>query len=272
MARPRKRLRTGKRPASPRGLERAYQRELARLNADLVGVVRRFLARPLEAHERPDREDTAEDFAGLDFGLLRVRLGRVAAARASRLVDAMGKRIRTWTAADVARVLQIDTAKEPPAVAAILDQWRRENVDLITSIADRLHADVVEVVRDSTRRGVRVETLAKRLQERYEVSASRAALIARDQSLKAAADLNRTRMESAGISRYVWSTSRDERVRSEHQVLEGRVFSWSDPPPSGPKGERGHPGVFFQCRCTAIPVLDDDDDTRLGTVAGPRPF
>ena len=47
--------------------------------------------------------------------------------------------------------------------------------------------------------------------------------------------------------RYVWRTRGDSRVRPEHAANNGRVFYWSDPPPTG------HPGEAYGCRCRAEP-------------------
>jgi SPP1 gp7 family putative phage head morphogenesis protein len=54
------------------------------------------------------------------------------------------------------------------------------------------------------------------------------------------------------VEEYVWSTSRDERVRPSHSAKDGKRFKWNDPP-----SDTGHPGNEIQCRCVAIPVLDD---------------
>ena len=37
-------------------------------------------------------------------------------------------------------------------------------------------------------------------------------------------------MTSAGVRRYVWVSSRDERVRDRHRELNGKTFSWKDAP------------------------------------------
>lgn len=50
---------------------------------------------------------------------------------------------------------------------------------------------------------------------------------------------------------YVWRTAGDDRVRSSHAVLAGRVFSWADPPP------HGHPGTEPNCRCWPEPYYGD---------------
>jgi SPP1 gp7 family putative phage head morphogenesis protein len=78
------------------------------------------------------------------------------------------------------------------------------------------------------------------------------AMIGRDQALKFAALLNRTLLERVSPT-YIWVTSHDERVRKMHRALDGRTFSWNDPPITNPQGEANHPGQDYNCRC--VPVL-----------------
>ncbi len=47
---------------------------------------------------------------------------------------------------------------------------------------------------------------------------------------------------------YIWRTSGDERVRPTHAENNSKVFSRSQPPPTG------HPGEDFNCRCWAEPI------------------
>ncbi len=98
---------------------------------------------------------------------------------------------------------------------------------------------------------MRVEDLADLLQGRTGVAESRAMLIARDQTTKLNGALNEIRQTEAGVTSYTWSTSLDERVRDEHSEREGEVFDWDSPP------EDGHPGEPIQCRCVAIPVVEE---------------
>jgi|GEM_PF-5874443 len=48
--------------------------------------------------------------------------------------------------------------------------------------------------------------------------------------------------------KYIWHTVGDGKVRSSHAERDGETFSW-DTPPDG-----GHPGVAYNCRCTAESV------------------
>lgn len=254
----RPKVRRAPRPREPRAVERAYAAALARLTRDMSAAVERALRGPLARAARIEaREDAPGDpFADLDWAGLRLRLGRIS-DRGARIVDQFGRKLRDFNGADIGEILKIDLAQEPPEVAAVLEAWRRENVSLISSIAERLHEDVRGVVREATTRGTRVETLARLIKGRYRVSESRARLIARDQTVKANAALTEQRHKAAGVTRYVWSTSRDERVRDMHAALEGTVHEWTDPPVTNERGDRNHPGEDYQCRCVAIPVLED---------------
>jgi SPP1 gp7 family putative phage head morphogenesis protein len=54
----------------------------------------------------------------------------------------------------------------------------------------------------------------------------------------------------------MWSTSHDRRVRDSHKELNGRVFTWDNPPIVDPaRGRRAHPGQDYGCRCVAVPVM-----------------
>ncbi len=87
-----------------------------------------------------------------------------------------------------------------------------ENVGLIKSLSSDYFDDIQRQVMESIRRGDSLTTLTRTLQNITGSSYRRAALIARDQTLKIQSDTNRVRQGSAGISRFRWSTSSDARV------------------------------------------------------------
>ncbi len=60
---------------------------------------------------------------------------------------------------------------------------------------------------------------------------------------------------------YIWRIDPEElpRTRLGHRRLNGRMFSWDDPPVvDSTTGERGHPGLDKHCRCWAEPVPDEE--------------
>lgn len=136
------------------------------------------------------------------------------------------------------------------------------NVKLVEDANRAYSASVRDIFTNPDNFGRPIDSLKRELFARGDVSESRAELIARDQTLKTNAAINGARQESAGITKYVWSTSLDERVRGNpdgawpdaepsHYDLEGKIFSWDDPP------EPGHPGEDYQCRCIALPYIEE---------------
>lgn len=195
-----------------------------------------------------------------------------------RLVDTIAGKVDQHNAAEFQRVIGIDANQLGGGVAGLLDDWRAENIDLITSIPETLLDQVSDVFTKMWDSGARVETIRDALQERFGVSESRAELIARDQTLKLNGQLASSRQQAAGITKYTWVTSSDERVRgnpggmypnpsktgrivSDHFHLNGQTFTYGQPPiTNDATGDRNEPGQDFQCRCTASPVLSFLDD------------
>lgn len=259
-----RRRRKAPRPRVPKGIERRYSRALVRVSREVSrainAVIRPHLAFALEREKEADAREDAEiptATLGVDFGRLRIKVGKIVRGkRVSAIVDQWGREISEWNTADMERVLRIDLATMPVGLRETLADLRRENVALIESIGTQQLDDVARVVTESVARGTRVEVLARQVQERYGVSDSRARLIARDQTLKANSNLTAERHREAGITEYVWSSSRDERVREMHADLNGSVQKWNAPPITSEDGATNHPGSDYQCRCVAIPVLD----------------
>lgn len=108
-------------------------------------------------------------------------------------------------------------------------------------------ADVQDVLETGLRRGQTPGDIMVRLRSRQSVSRSRAALIVRNETSNAQASAMQRDQEDLGYTRYVWSTSKDRRVRKLHEVREGKVFEWDKPPSDG------HPGQPIMCRCLAVP-------------------
>ncbi len=161
--------------------------------------------------------------------------------------------------ADELRVNGVPTRTVLTGAERLQADWLRANTDLIKAESD-LRRRVERVLQDPLNEGRSVADLSRLLQEQAGYSQSRAELTARDQTLKMYGQIQGLRQTNAGITRYVWTTSLDERVRPDHADLDGSVQQWDAPPVVDQRtGRRGHPGIDFQCRCTAVPVLDEDD-------------
>lgn len=153
-------------------------------------------------------------------------------------------------------VLAVDPLDNEPEIARTVDEAVRISTRKITGTVGLFHEEIADVVVEGFREGTRTKTIAKRLEKRFGVSRSRARFIARNELGNANAKFTEIRQTQNGFTSYVWRTSQDERVRESHAAKEGRTFRWNSPPP-----DTGHPGEDFNCRCTAEPVFDDDEET-----------
>lgn len=257
-------------------LDRFYQRILAawhvQVLAKLEPVIRQFsvtTADPLqgEGMARIDAALAEPVRAALDG--LQIRMGeefepgklRGPLARYAKQVEGSNRKVQ---------LSGINPLHASPGLATASDVYLTNNIRLIRSIPDRELGEVQKIFANPETKTLRVEQIRKLVQERFEVSKSRATLIARDQTLKLNGQITKVRQQRAGVSRYIWTTSADERVRGNpdgtwpkgnHWELDGTIQDWNAPPIVDERtGRRGHPGEDYQCRCTAVPFIEGVDD------------
>lgn len=250
------------RPSLPKAAELRYAKALRGMVAKFGEVTKAETAGVVASLPTEERKDAAD--GSFDVRSLREKIAAIVEETISAgIVRSVLGMVDDHSLADVSRVLGIGPELLVPGLADAMDVWRRENVQLIRSIGADYLAEVERVVTIATTQGIRAEALAQHLEERLGVASSRAELIAVDQVLKANSQLARERYQRVGITSYRWSTSRDERVRTDHKRLgdmsdAGHVFRFDDPPVVDERtGARGNPGTHFRCRCVAIAVLDD---------------
>lgn len=231
-------------------VHRAEARYVRDLQALMRGVHKEYMGYFSPHLADRARTDATEHGGALD--MLGIHIQTQIRKRVPPLFDRMSHAVQK--AETLAELFGI-TAKAT-GFAAEVDRAREANVKLVEDAARDYASDVRDVFESPGSFGMRVEDLKDKLLERGNVSESRAELIARDQTLKLNGALNKARQTNAGVDSYVWSTSRDARVREEHAELEGQTFSWSAPPEIG-----YHPSEDYQCRCVALPVIPGLDET-----------
>lgn len=254
----RKRL---QRQIPPKAVEQSYFAYLLQILDVAKAQVRREIIEPMPmlvagGKLDDDRADSPADVRRRIEGLrISLHRGVTADDRLERSVRDFGQRTANFQGsqlqAQIRQAIGIEVPLTDPQYGARLRNWTTENVGLIKSIPGDMLDEVERLVISGVNSGQRPESLAKLVEERFNVSQSRAALIARDQVGKFYGAVQRARQTNLGIKAYVWRTSRDERVREEHADREGETFQWDDPP------EDGHPGQPINCRCTAEPKLED---------------
>lgn len=149
----------------------------------------------------------------------------------------------------------------------VLKKWVDENVLKIKTIPTQTLGDMQQIILEGFRNGASANQIAKDIQEKYNVTKRQAELLARDQVGTLNSEITKKQHQDAGITHYKWSTSGDSRVRECHKALDGKTFSWDDPPQMWHMTKsRGkvmdarycHPGQDYCCRCVAIPVYEID--------------
>ena len=182
-------------------------------------------------------------------------------ARAKVVLEgAYEKTVKQMDAAFEKTVKQIAIAPKLTAEmqAQITAQWA-ENLELyIQGWANENILKLRTEVQRNAFSGQRANNLVKLLQGNYGTSKSKAKFLARQETSLLVSKFREERYKSIGVQKYRWSTSKDSRVRDRHKELDGKIFFFSDPPPSGANGERQNAGEPFGCRCVAIPIVDEE--------------
>lgn len=145
----------------------------------------------------------------------------------------------------------------------LIDAWSRDATKLIRSVRDEvapaLRADIVHALEH----GVSAEDLAQRWISRgvpveFGTLEGRMRTIARHQLSVLHARVQSERARAVGVREFVWRTQGDDRVRDEHERLEGTRHAYDEPP------DEGLPGEPVNCRCWAESVIPDDLAEALG--------
>ena len=225
---------------------------------------------------------TAEVSQAIALGVERPRLIALIASKmesTGKALEALAPRAAsTWASAAnaankqqveamVARSLGVEwaTIMASSAIAGAVETAIVANVSLIRTIGEQHWGRVIEAVTANYQGKTFVEgSLTNRLAKIGNLSKRQAKRIARDQTSKLCSSLNAIRQQDAGINRYTWRNSQDQRVvgnpgglypegnavHGNHWEREGQEFRWDQPP------EDGHPGQPIECRCSAEPIID----------------
>lgn len=162
------------------------------------------------------------------------------------------------------------------------DLWRDTNYEIVRSDIRKYIADINSVTEQAVTNGWSARTLSERIQNiDTEITKSRASFIARDQIGKLNGTITQRRMQDIGLTMYEWSISGDERVRDSHAIMDGLLCRWDDATVYSEDGGRTwkprpagavllHPGMDYQCRCTALAWFDELIDEADGNVEKPN--
>ena len=144
--------------------------------------------------------------------------------------------------------------KMTPAVRDAFNASLEENVGLIRSIPEKYLQQVEGTVMRSYSAGRDLATMVKDLKQLYPAASHRAELIARDQSNKANAVVNRARQMELGITEAIWMHSHaGKNPRPDHVAANGKRYKIAEG--CLISGVYIQPGEEINCRCTSRAVL-----------------
>lgn len=212
-----------------------------------------------------------------------------------KLTDDIASKTSQWNQAQWQKVIRahlgINLLTQEPWLIDQLKSFTNQNVQLVTKLAEETRADIERIISDGYQRGLRVENIrGKLLSEskltpgRFKKTRTRANLISRDQVGKLNGQLTQIRQTEADIEQYWWNTVIDERVRTSHMAMNGKLCRWDNatvykdfPNDPGWKARSSiggielHPGQDYQCRCFAEPDFSTVFPEELRPVIPARP-
>lgn len=212
-------------------------------------------------------------FFGGMFSKENPNLTKYGRAVKKKLVDPMLKQTdrhhKTQFSKSFKRISGVDPLAFEPGLNEFLNVAGEQNVNLIVT-QSRVYFDNIQAMTNrALRKGTSVAELRQDIIQLTGTTKSRAQLIAIDQVQKLNADLESQRQQNNGLTRYIWRTRQNARVRSlansngtsDHAGLHGAVIDWNFPPITVLRGkragERNHAGMDINDKCWAEPVIED---------------
>lgn len=252
------------------GLKEDLHKEIVEVLPMLEAMFRSDMGatRRVDGDGRPIRRDAFDAFDLLEAALQRIlaRFSKALGDKRPAIFD-VGQALNQANEEATRKSLGVDLFLGDPQIVKAIDAWTKDNARKITRLAEAEADQISNIVLNGYRQGLSPSGLRSAILDTFRSAneresqivrgmslEDRAKFVARDQVATLNGQVARMRQERVGIRKYIWQTSEDERVRPEHAALNGKVMSWDDPPPFG------HPGMDYNCRCVALPYLDDTDD------------
>ena len=251
----------------PMGAERSYQNELLAINKLFYDQVKQIIIPELNSLVyqskllRPDSINSRFDSLWVDR--LKELIDKsyitfqsiITLNKISNITIEQAGKISLMNKEQFIKVIHSSLSVNPiiqePYLQTQLKLFQNQNTNLITKLGSDQKERIQQILYSNLSQGNSIEKIEEELKKSEEIGENRARLIARDQTNKFNGQLTQLRQQELGITSYIWTTSKDERVRPTHRVLDGKTFTWE-------KGSKiGHPGQEIKCRCIAQPIIID---------------
>lgn len=233
--------------------EKHYRIPLSKLPMDLRAVIA-----DAQARSKAVSQSVLDTLKQIQENLPKAKTGFSAGPQVNEILDDLHKQFKKSFPGSQISVPPDFTVQTKHDIA----KSYTENLDLfIKGFVEKRIPVLRQKVQDNVFAGGRTDKLAKILQAEFGVSKRKAAFLAEQETSLLVSKYRESRYKQVGARQYVWKTSRDGRVRHDHEELNNKVFSWDSPPITNKAtGARNNPGEDFGCRCIARPILPIDDN------------
>lgn len=251
-------------PSSPRSQERGMD-ELTAMIVDRISKLFRA------AFDLSDR--AVEQFADANYAEIflrnaeRVRkqlIAQIGDDKIDKLVrkqlEKVSKRSRKELGAriDAAIGLASNETTREAAIAPQIDALVAQTSEWIKKLRDDTLAIYTNNSLQAMSRGLSLEDVMAQYDDLVEQRANHARSVARTQIANYNSLSTKLRAKEAGITRAIWRTSKDARVRDSHRDRDGKEFDIDKGLYSRIDRLYLLPGIDYQCRCDYDLIIPDD--------------
>jgi SPP1 gp7 family putative phage head morphogenesis protein len=252
----------------PKGLEVQYRKELNKLGRALIRAVNTQLLPYLKSSQQEYVIDQvggelSRIFASLNAQFTGGFTAAFATTTANQAVDKLDLQNRDKFNDSIASITGIDLGSiiQVEGLEDILQLSKKDNEILIKSLPQEYLKDVEIIVNKGITRGATYSTIAKEITAKVGSANSKLAgrikTIARNEMQTINSKLNLRRSESLGITKGVYRTSEDERVRKCHEEINGVIYELAEGAWSPTCQKYIQPGITdINCRCRYSPIIE----------------
>jgi len=250
---------------TPRAIELQYYKELTKLTNAMKKEVRENIIPLLKTNKVEVKDGISELMTALEIfrqkfsnvGMLAQRVSSEVVENVNRFSrEKFMKNVNSTVGVDLQNVLNEEGLND------ILALKKAGNKSLIKTIPEEFIKSIETVVTNGVSSGLGYKEIEGQILGIKNISSTfgkldkRVKTIVRTEVASINANVNKARYQNAGITRAIWQTSGDERVRSCHKVRDGKEYDLEKGLYSSCDGKWLSVGQDFNCRCVAIPILE----------------
>jgi len=228
---------------------KVYRLALDQMPYALRGAVAAARERSLDLHEGIKRTldlvgQNVADTPVLGLGIDGV-IGKILKDLNQQFVSAVGDAKKGMTALEAVTV--------PADFSASMTRQVREHLTdtlelPIKNFTEEQTRKLRLMVEENWQKGGRFDRIQEILRNQYGVTQRKAKFLAQQETTMLASEFIQARAQDVGSTEYRWDTRRDAKVRLDHKKLEGKTFSWDDPPlADSERGIHANPGMVWGC-------------------------